>query len=1019
MLQIFLLGGARLTWQEQPWKFTGLPKTLPLLAYLLLQRNAPTPRDHLAFTLWPDVAEVDARSNLRRHLHDLRRALPPAADDQPWLLVDNSSVQWNPAAIWRLDVAEFEQLRGDPSHLAEAVRLYTGDLLPNLYDDWVIFQRERLRTLFLDDLLRLVQAARQRRDYAPAIAYAQRLLQHDPVREDVVRELMSLRHAIGDRTGALQEYSRFAQRLREELEVAPMVETSALYDAIARQIMLPGSSPKQQNPGVEIAYPVPTMAAEEKTPPGNLPAQLTAFVGREPELAAVHTLLNPASGVRLLTLTGPGGCGKTRLALEAATRLRRDQPDLFPSGLFFVSLSTINDPELLLPTIADVLGLRTSASLLETLQTYLRARQLLLILDNFEHLIAAAPVLLELLSAAPGLRILVTSRAVLRIYGEQEFPVTPLPLPDPVALQDVEELARYASVLLFTTRSRAVNPNFVLTRENAATVAEICLRLDGLPLTIELAAARSKLLTPQALLARLTGALGARLLFLSDRNRGLAERHQTLRATLVWSYNLLGETEQRLFQRLAVFAGSFSLEAAEAICGDDLDVLTGIEALVDNSLLGRVESDANLAGGTQGYGELRFRMLSIVHEYALEQLSQNPQLHKLRRRHAEFYLNLAQQSEPKLKGSEQALWLKLLDLEQENVRAALRWALDEQCEDQTLGLQLATAWGTFWVMYGHLTEGHRWLTEALDKTEQAPALLRAPALLMLGTVVHGHGDLLLAPPLFEQSLALYQSLNHKQGMADAFYALGRLANRHRRLQEAEDLLRQSLALSEEANDTYRIAYTLNILAFVYLTQNRIDEARTTYQKALAAARSVQDKAGIAFILTAMGELERLQGDYRSAETYYNEAMRLARELNQKARIFGLYHNLAYVALHDGEPQRAAALFREGMRLGMELPDKENFGMCLIGLGSVAAVENQVERAASLFGAGEQALEKLGAHLTPPDQAEYDRYLALARRQLDQEQFILLWQKGRTLTLEQVEQLALRGGSDDWPITRSP
>lgn len=1008
MIQISLLGGFRLLVDGQPYKLSALPKSTPLLAYLLLHAAAPVARDQIAYTLWPDEAEGQARSNLRRHLHDLRRAFPPAPDTQPWLLIEHDTVQWNQAAGAWVDVFAFESASADPGRLAEAVALYAGDLLPNLYEDWVFIHRERLRTLFLDDLTRLVQRHHNAREYGNAIAWAQKLLQHEPLREDMVRELMTLRYEAGDRAGALQEYQRFAQRLREALDVPPMLETSALYDAIARQLVPPGAaSPSPTIEPVAVLRQQPA-AVEVRRPPTSLPAQLTTFIGREQEVAAVRALLTTAGApVRLLTLTGAGGCGKTRLALEVAARLHQEEPNPFPDGYFFVPLAAVRDAGLIASAIASALDIRESsdATVLTSLKEHLRTRRLLLILDNFEQVVGGALLLVDLLSAAPQVTIVVTSRTVLRLYGEHEYPVAPLPTPAPGQAPTLDLLARYDAVALFTTRSRAVNPNFVLNQENAATVAAICRQLDGLPLAIELAAARSKVLTPAALLDRLTGAISTRLAFLVDRNRGITERHQTLRATIEWSYDLLSTAERSLFQQVALFAGSFSYEAAEAICGAscELDVLTGLEALVDNSLLDRVESEAP---SPSGYEELRFHMLSIIRDYALEQLELSPDATDARRRHAAYYLALAQQAEPKLEGPEQALWLRRLEVERENWRAALRWLLAGQLQEGVTALELAAALGPFWLLYGYWAEGYRWLERALEHAGDAPAALRAKAFFFLGSIVHAQGNLRSAPPYFAQSLELYRQANDPRGCADALYGLGRLANREGRYADAATLLNEGLTLARQSNHLYRIGYLLIILAYVQLMQQGFTPAQETYQEALSTMRANGDLSGLAFVLTAVGELARQQGDYAQATLYYHEVMELAQTLGQTARTMMAVHNLAYVALYQGDAPRAGHLFRQSLRLGLELPDKENVGMCLVGLGCVATVAGASERAAQLFGAGASLLEQLGAHLAPADQAEFERYFAQARSQVEEGAFIRLAAEGRQLTYDQAVSLAL-------------
>jgi predicted ATPase len=826
------------------------------------------------------------------------------------------------------------------------------------------------------------------------------------------------------------------------MELTPMVETKALYDQIAQHTRVvatppalsalplspsphssPPSEPLPTSPTVtappfnvhapfaplpirdQPALPsAPPEPSSPKQPPANLPAQLTSFVGREQEMAALRTLLSGStSAVRLLTLTGPGGSGKTRLALEVAFRLQSDEPNPFPDGYFFVPLATVSDPALVLPAIMETLGIRDVAGRtpLDSLKETLHSRQLLLILDNFEHLAEAAPLLVELLRSTPALRLLVTSRAVLRVYGEQEFPVVPLPTPDLDDLPTIEELARYASVSLFLTRSRAVNPTFTLSQANAPAIAEVCVRLDGLPLAIELAAARCRLLHPAALLARLEDRLG----FLQDRGRTPHQRHQTLRATLEWSYQLLGVEERRFFAVLAVFAGSFGLEAVEAVWGEEMDVLGGLEALVDNSLLQQLVLDPDDAAA--GGHEPRFHMLSTLREYAQQHQALLPEAERVAERHTRYYLSLARASEQGLRGHDQVAWLQRMAWEEDNLRAALRWALSGDAARAVLGLELAGPLGQYWFMAGHYTEGQRWLVETLATAgDSAPPAVRARALYDMGSLIHAQGDLLRAQPYFEESLILVQCAGDPLGTADALYALGRLANRRHDYERAETLLNQSLALAEQHGYHYRIGYIYNILAGIRIAKGQLDAAGAHYALALDSARRIGNKSGIAFILTGMGELARQRGDYSQAELYYNEAMALARELDQKSRMVMLLHNMAYVVLQRSHLQRAAALFREGLTLGQELPDQENFGMCLIGLGGVAIVSGLPERAAMLFGAGEAILASIGAHLAPADQSEYDRYVAQARAQLTSTDYQDAFNRGRKLTPAQAEELAL-------------
>ncbi len=1008
MLRIHLLGPLRLFVDQEPVKFLTTSRTVPLLAYLLLHGRQPLQRNWLAYTLWPECSEADARGNLRRFLHELRRLLPPEEEEQPWIQADTATIQWNPAADLWLDVDAFEQAAA--AHPADAAALYSGDLLADLYDDWIIADRERLRILYLDTLALLVRLARRAHDLPAAVQYAQRMLQHDPLREDAVRELMSARHGAGDRAGALQEYQRFEQRIRSELGVAPMLETSALYEAIAKQLPVPGEQPVGSN-WVDIpvvpatGWPTP---APEDGPPGNLPAQLTAFVGRERELAALHSLMgDERTAPRLLTLTGTGGSGKSRLGLEFAVRLRSHNPERVPDGCFLVGLAGVRSPAMVLPAIADTLHIKEAGGqpLADSLRAFLQPRRLLLLLDNFEHLLEAAPQITELLAGAPGLRVLVTSRAALRVYGEHEYQVQPLPVPSNEPLPAPGDLARVASVALFVARSRAVNPAFTLNSENAADVARICIELDGLPLALELAAARSKILPPAAILVRLEH----RLSFLVARDRQAHDRHQTLRAALDWSYKLLPEAQQRLFRRLAAFAGSFTLEAAEALCSADTayrgSSLAGIESLLDNSLLQPLSDEDEPPPRGMGSG-LRLRMLATVREYALERLAEENEEEEVCRALAEQLLSLMQQSRTGLRNGAQAAWLRHLENEHDNLRSALRWSLAAQ-GDPALGLRLASTSGLFWLVAGHWREGIGWLLQALEGDPDAPPEQRAPAHAALGFLLMASGDLVPASPHFAEALRLFRLLDNQHGAADALFGLGRILTRQRHYAEGKAMLVESLELALALGYEWRIGYAQTVLAMVALEQDDLTEAAARMALAVESAKRLQNNAGLAQMYTGLGELARMEGRYDEAERCYLQALELAQPLGQKARIMMVQHNLGHVALHGGQTRRAATHFKQALQLGRELPDKENNAMCVLGLAGVAAAEGNVRSAALLFGAGEAALQALGADLAPPDRIEYERNLACARAlRFPNADFDRVRQEGQALPTADAESLAL-------------
>jgi predicted ATPase/class 3 adenylate cyclase len=764
--------------------------------------------------------------------------------------------------------------------------------------------------------------------------------------------------------------------------------------------------------------------------PSNLPLQTTPFIGREREVAEIAGLVRQ-EGVRLVTLTGAGGTGKTRLALQVGTAVLEG----FERGVYFVNLAPVADPDLVASAIAETLKVKEvpGQDVLTALVDYLRDRQMLLVLDNFEHLLASAPVVHRLLVDCAGLSILVTSQAILHLSAEHEYQVAPLAVPDPERLPDPAQLSQYDSVALFIERAQSVRPGFAVTNDNAPAIAEICYRLDGLPLAIELAAARIRLFPPQALLQRLS----SRLKVLTGGARDLPPRQQALRNTIEWSYSLLSETEQVLFSRLSVFTGGCTFEAGEAVCNPDgdLDLLEGMASLVEKSLL-RQEGDE----------EPRFVMLETIREYGIELLATCGEEEAGREAHANYFLELAEATEPRLTGPEQEAAFGLLDAEHHNLRAALDWYVGQQRAEHAL--RLGNALWRYWLQRGQLAEGRLRLEAALSIDASVPEAVRAAALVRAGTFAQDQGDYDHARRLTEEGLALRRSFGDRPGVASALNNLALLSSHQGDYTEARRLIEESLEVQRELGEATGIGMSLVTLGDTLRLQGEFAEARAAFEEALLLNRQYGDSTRHAVILAKLGVLAENDGDYVAAEARYQETLDLGRTLGNPVLTASALSSLAAIAQARHDYGRAADLYREGLaiveQIGYRLDIANTKGnlailsleqgayedaeaglkecLTLFGemnardaiteafemLGATAAGRGDYERAARLYGAAASGLEEVGGTMTAYRRALAERWIAESRQHLGSGGWQAAWDAGRDMTLEEAMAYALEG-----------
>lgn len=1031
-LAVYLFGVPR-------YELDGVPlaldhhKPVALLTYLVLTGQVQM-RDGLAAIFWPE--DQQARTFLRNNLYIIRKALGQVG--ARWLYTDRDTAMFQPDADVWVDVTAFRQgLTACPtaSHLAhelcsvclprleEAVSLYQADFLAGFtlrscsaFDEWQFFQSERLRHELVSGLQRLLTAYTQQHAWDAAIPIVQRWLALDPLHEPAHRHLIQL-YLYADRpSAALRQYQECVRILNQELRLGPELETQALYYAIKdrQPLLLPPRIEVTQSPSLTIpgqVMPSPAiLLTAPSDPPHNLPASLNPLLGRTAEQVRLQTMLRDPA-VRLVTLTGPGGVGKTRLALQVATELL----DTITDGVYFVALASLSDPTLVLVTIAQTLAIREigGCPLLDTVKQQLRTKQLLLVLDNFEHLLPTAALVGELLRTCPDLKVLVTSRTPLHLYGEHEFVVQPLPVPS-LPSTTAQALATFASVQLFLQRARAVKATFTLNAENIHTVADICVRLDGLPLAIELAAARIKLFTPHMLWQQLTQPDGpSPLYFLKNSVIDAPERHRSLWDLIGWSYHLLTVAEQALFRRLAVFVGGCTMTAAETVMQsvDNFD-LTGLAvtstfdllaSLVDKNLIYLHEQTTSASKPLRS--EARFLLLETIRAYGLERLQETGELAHAQRQHAEYYLALVEAAAPHLQDMDQDVWLERLTVEHDNLRAVLDWVMRNN--EAAFGLHLGNLLAVFWLRRNHHREGLQRLLQLIDLPDnQQPSSLLATVFSSIA-ILYSYGDDPVQERLFcERSLLIAQQIGDQQRMAYALAFLGDFAYGEGDYVKADALYEEAMALHRIVGDAKGLATMLSHRGDKLAQRGIFLNARALAEEGLALQKQQGDKWLLGISLRCLGNVCRLEGDYATATKLFRETLAVAQALHHKAGIAFAQFFLGALALEEHRSQAALDWLRQSLATMHEIGYRARHGDVLDLLARVALAQNQPARALQIAGAAATFRLAKKWRLPPVYQAHFDQMRLAARQELSEEAADTAWTAGQGLTLDDAVVYAL-------------
>lgn len=1016
MLEIRLLGGFQVLHDGNPVEGLEPSSLQSLLAYLLVGVEKSHLRRHLAFTFWPDSTEKQAFTNLRNQLHRLRSALP---DPDSYLEADRTHIAWRPESATEVDVWHFDRAYGSQDW-ARAVDLYRGNLLPGLYDEWILAERDLLRDRFLQSVENLISAQESSGELRLAVATARKLLRHDPLNEPTYRRLMRLYQALGDRASAVAAYQTCVDVLQNELGARPSAETEAAYQDLISRDQPPTARPPERT----------------QRPRHNLPAPLSSFIGRDELLEALKSRLQNS---RVLTLTGPAGVGKTRLAQELA----HDQLDTFPEGVWWVDLAPLVDREQIVSATASAVGLRAQADepMPDRLLEFLQPKSLLVALDNGEHVLPAVQELTSSwLQRAPSMKVLLTSREPLHFPGEAVQPVEPLSLP-PEGAPGVEAIETSEAGKLFLERARALLPTFRLTQSEAEVVAEICRRLDGIPLAIELAAGQIRTLTPPEIAQRLDDALTV----LATGSPAAPERQRTLHQAVDWSYQLLSDSERRLLRRLAVFSGGWTLEAAEFVASSSFEsgeaslardeVLPTLSGLLEKSLV-------HVKGREQNS---RYAMLEIVRLFAREKLMEAAEGEAARKAHLAFFLDLARRSYDALVGPEQFIWFDRLRHEIDNFRSALQTGLDISAPQD--GMALAVHLGRFWTRTDRFREGLRWIDAGLERIEPTQDLdlfaqaqfERANLLYGLGEYdaaadatgalhgsLHGHvreaywkhraalidGRLLWRQGKYDESSKALEEASralreHGEpwGAADAIHIHGHVLLDIGETDSAVQAFTRSLKIYREIGDSLQIAALVGDLGLAALFDDDLDAAERHFNEALEIYENVDFQDGMARSLNRLGDIARCRRDYTQAEELYRRSLGLAERIQYRAHMISAEHNLGYCALARDDIEGAARAFENSMDLAEALDDRKGVVEAIVGLASATADRGQPAAAIRFYAATKNLAEELGARVWPANHRETEPRLAELKAALPKAEFEEAWDEGQSWTLAKTREEA--------------